>query len=41
MTRPNPQCEDGIVPNPYAEDVTLWPDEYPDYNPREFLDYEG
>ncbi|MEU4997053.1 hypothetical protein [Streptomyces sp. NPDC021622] len=44
MTCPNPQCEDGLVPNPYAEDpqdVTLCPDEYPGYDPREFLDYEG
>ncbi|WTP58886.1 hypothetical protein OHU07_19745 [Streptomyces phaeochromogenes] len=38
----NPQCDGGVVPNPRSsdpDDVTLCPDEYPEYDPAEFLDY--
>lgn len=44
MSCPNPQCVDGLVPNPYAEDpedVTLCPDENPGYDPRDHYGYDA
>ncbi|MFC0847519.1 hypothetical protein ACFH04_27995 [Streptomyces noboritoensis] len=44
MTCPNPQCNDGLVPNPYSDDpddVTLCPDENPGYDPRDRYGYDA
>ncbi|MEU4729155.1 hypothetical protein [Streptomyces sp. NPDC023588] len=44
MACTEPQCDDGIVPNPYSddpEDLTLCPSCNHGYDPRDHHDYAG